>query len=65
MPLLALSLLTLQGMQPAGREAVVAYMLFDLCPRVVAGELDLGDPRQVEALGLVSRAASLDWVQAD
>jgi hypothetical protein len=65
MSLLALSLLALQGAQPMARETTVNHLLFDLCPRIVAGEVDLSDPRQAEALGFAPRAGTLDWVQAD
>ena len=49
----------------ADRPATVRRLLFDLCPRIIAGEVDLGDPAQLGAQGLRPGTGSLGWIQAE
>ena len=65
MPSLTLALMFLLAAAPADRPATVNELLFELCPRVIAGEVDLTNRQQVKALGMVPRAGTLEWVHAD
>jgi hypothetical protein len=42
----------------------VEQLLFEQCPRVLAGELDLGNEGQLAALGLVRSKSILEWTYA-
>jgi hypothetical protein len=45
------------------RAATIERYLFDLCPRVVAGKIDLRDAEQIKAEGLLPGTGSLGWVE--
>ena len=65
MPLVALALLA-ASVAPAAenRQAEVRRLLFEICPKIVAGEIDLSDRAQVAALGFLPRPGGGDWVRA-
>lgn len=68
--LICLSLLLASGCQSVGaaertrRATSVERMLFDLCPMVLSGGLDLGDSRQLEVHGLAPAETESGWVYA-
>jgi len=64
MAMAALTLLASLAPAVPERPALVQRFLFELCPRVIAGEVDLRDSGQLAALGLSPRPATLDWVAA-
>ena len=64
MALIALVTLSSAATAVPDRPAVVERFLFELCPKVIAGEIDLTDRQQVEGLGLRIRPEARDWVEA-
>jgi hypothetical protein len=45
------------------RVATIERYLFELCPKVVAGEIDLRDAERIKAEGLLPGTGSLGWVE--
>lgn len=65
MPLVALSLLSpAVALAELDRRETVRHLMFEVCPKVVAGEIDLGNGEQLRALGLAPRTGRTGWIQA-
>lgn len=62
MALATLSLLA-SAATAADRPETVRRLLFELCPRIIAGEVDLGDPAHLEAQELRPGKASFGWTE--
>jgi hypothetical protein len=58
------SILSSVASAAAERPALVERYLFELCPKVVAGEIDLRDSGQLAAQGLAARSGPGGWTWA-
>lgn len=63
MPWIPLAFLASLAPAAPERAATVEHYLFELCPKVVAGEVDLANAGHLKALGLLPGTGSLGWTE--
>lgn len=63
MAIVTISFLASLASAAPDRPAMLERYLFELCPKVVAGEVDLRNAEQIKAEGLLPGTGSLGWVE--